>query len=129
MVRCIDHVTLRDMILKLPCDGPCMAMLLMHACLCLERCVVSGVHDRKPVLTEGGAVCPSEVSHKLENEKHNMISGEQSRRSANISLNINMVFKMILRVRSQSILHQLSLLSYLDAVLHVLFAGLLLHHL
>lgn len=40
-------------------------MLLMHACARLKWRVICGVHDGKPVLAEGGAVRPSEVSHKL----------------------------------------------------------------
>lgn len=53
------------MLSQLPCDGPCVAMLLVHACQSLKWCVICGVHDRKPVLAEGGTVCPSEVAHKL----------------------------------------------------------------
>lgn len=47
-----------------------------HACACawvLEWCVVGGVHNREQILTEGGAVCPLELSHKLENKEQKMI--------------------------------------------------------
>lgn len=70
--RCIDHVTLRDMISKLPRNGPRYghpSHACVFVCLCLEWCVFCGVHDGEPVLTEGGAVCPSEVSHQLEKRK------------------------------------------------------------
>lgn len=42
-----------------------MVTLLARACSALKWCVVGRVHDRKPVLTEDGTVCPSEVAHKL----------------------------------------------------------------
>lgn len=71
--RCIDHVTLRGMIFKLPCNGLCC--WCMHVRLCLESCVFCRVHDREPVLTEGGAVAPSEVSHQLENKERSQYRG------------------------------------------------------
>lgn len=55
--RCIDHVILRDMVSQLLCKGPCKVMLLV--CVDLKWCIIRGVHDREPVLTEGGTVCPS----------------------------------------------------------------------
>lgn len=50
-----------------------MAMLLVCLCVCsaLKWRVIVGVHDRKPVLAEGGTVRPSQVSHKL-------VDGEKS---------------------------------------------------
>lgn len=68
--RCIDRVILRDMSLPLPCNGPRMAVVPMHVCLCLKWCEICGVHDRKPVFAEGGTVHPSQVLHNLrEREK------------------------------------------------------------
>ena len=43
----------------------CLAVLGMRVCSALKRCVIIRVHDRKPVLTEGGTVRPPEVFHKL----------------------------------------------------------------
>lgn len=79
---------------------------------CLEQRVVGGVHDGEPVLAESSAVCPSEVTHELRNEKQKkkrIIKNHCSEKDV--------------------IMCWPSLLPYLDGVLHVFLAGLLLHHL
>lgn len=75
-------------------------------------------------------MCPLELSHELENKEEN-----DSQRWFFLFLVFSSVFVRVCRlaVKTQSLSCctdiQLSQSSYLDAVLHVLLAGLLLHHL
>lgn len=91
------------------CNGPWMVTLLVCACPTLKWCVVGRVHDRKPVLTEDGTVCPSEVAHKLAIKK----------KAVTLS-------RLFCSIRDLMVLLKHS---YLDAVPHVLFAGLVLQYL
>lgn len=92
----------------------------MQVCarLCLEQRVVGGVHDGEPVLAESRAVCPSEVTHELKNK-------EQKRKKKCIKITA-VISEQVQCVEGIACWPPPP---YLDAVLHVLFAGLLLHHL
>lgn len=103
--------------------------LLMSAWPCLKWCVICGVHDRKPVLAEGGAVRPSEVSHDLGTQRKWLLRNE-----ADICFKTNehifflIIIRIIIRSYACRNVFLLKVLSYLDTVPHVLFAGLLLQH-